>query len=83
VPVAQRLGWLLELVETDANLEPLLRVAARRTRSVLLDRQQPRRGDRARSTDENTARLTEESAVANLGMAVWSLLIGLPTLAAH
>jgi predicted transcriptional regulator of viral defense system len=46
VPVAQRLGWLLELVETDADLEPLLRVAARRTRSVLLDPQQPRRGDR-------------------------------------
>jgi len=45
-PVAQRLGWLLEHVETDVDLGPLDGLARSRTRNVALDARQARRGER-------------------------------------
>ena len=45
VPVAQRLGWLLEFVDADVDLEPLRLVASRRSRSALLDPSRPVQGN--------------------------------------
>jgi predicted transcriptional regulator of viral defense system len=45
-PVSQRLGWILDFVSTDVDLDPLRRIARRRTRSTLLDPSQTRQGHR-------------------------------------
>jgi predicted transcriptional regulator of viral defense system len=45
-PVAQRLGWLLQHVSADVDLEPLARLARGASRSALLDPHLPRRGQR-------------------------------------
>ncbi|MEO5841604.1 MAG: type IV toxin-antitoxin system AbiEi family antitoxin [Acidimicrobiales bacterium] len=46
-PVAQRLGWLLEHVDADVDLEPLESLAQTRSRSVRLDPRRAARGDRS------------------------------------
>jgi predicted transcriptional regulator of viral defense system len=44
VPVAQRLGWVLEQVDADVELGPLESVARQRVRSVRLDPRKPPTG---------------------------------------
>ncbi|MEO8695303.1 MAG: type IV toxin-antitoxin system AbiEi family antitoxin [Acidimicrobiales bacterium] len=46
-PVAQRLGWLLEHVGADVDLEPLAALVQARSRSVLLDPRRAASGDRS------------------------------------
>jgi predicted transcriptional regulator of viral defense system len=45
VAVAQRLGWLIELLGVGIDVEPLRQVAAARSRPVLLDPQKERHGE--------------------------------------
>jgi predicted transcriptional regulator of viral defense system len=44
IPVAQRLGWLLQWADANVDLEPLESVVRARSRSTLLDPARPRRG---------------------------------------
>lgn len=45
-PITQRLGWLLEHVDAEVDLEPLDALARSRNRTVLLDARQARQGTR-------------------------------------
>lgn len=45
-PIAQRLGWLLEHVDAEVDLEPLDALVRSRKRTVLLDARRARQGER-------------------------------------